>query len=154
MNRIALVSQRLMLFASLMLVGCASDVVRGDREALRQQVIETERAFAQSMVRRDFAAFAALVDEEAVFLSDNGPARGKQAVLDRWRKLFEKPQAPFSWAPGQVEVLDSGNLALSTGPVYDAKGKRVATFTSVWRLEAPDRWRIIFDKGDDACDGQ
>ena len=28
----------------------------------------------------------------------------------------------------------------------------VATFTSVWRLEAPGTWRIVFDKGNDVCD--
>lgn len=49
-------------------------------------------------------------------------------------------------------VLDSGTLALSTGPVRDPKGKLVATYTSIWRLEAPGTWRIVFDKGNDACD--
>ena len=43
-------------------------------------------------------------------------------------------------------------LALSTGPVRDAYGREFATFTSIWRLEAPGVWRIVFDKGDDTCD--
>lgn len=29
-------------------------------------------------------------------------------------------EAPFSWEPAQVEVLDSGTLALSSGPVCPA----------------------------------
>jgi hypothetical protein len=49
-------------------------------------------------------------------------------------------------------VLDSGTLALSSGPVRDRAGKLVGTFTSVWRLESPATWRIILDKGDDACE--
>jgi hypothetical protein len=36
--------------------------------------------------------------------------------------------------------------------VYDPGGKLVATFTSIWRLEAPGVWRIVFDKGNDVCD--
>jgi ketosteroid isomerase-like protein len=51
-----------------------------------------------------------------------------------------------------VEVLASGQLALSTGPVRDSKGKVIGTFTSIWRLEAPGKWRIVFDKGSPVCD--
>ena len=51
-----------------------------------------------------------------------------------------------------MEVLDSGTLALSSGPVHDPQGKLAATFTSIWRLEAPGIWRIIFDKGNEVCD--
>jgi hypothetical protein len=36
--------------------------------------------------------------------------------------------------------------------VYDAKGKLFARFNSVWRLEAPGKWHIVFDKGQDLCD--
>ena len=52
-----------------------------------------------------------------------------------------------------MEVLDSGTLALSSGPVHDAGGKLVAEYNSIWRLEAQDgAWRIIFDKGSKACE--
>lgn len=49
-------------------------------------------------------------------------------------------------------MLDSGTLALSSGPVYDPAGRNFATFTSIWRLEAPGVWRIVFDKGNENCD--
>jgi hypothetical protein len=66
--------------------------------------------------------------------------------------LFEDPAAPFSWEPETVEVLDSGKLALSSGPVLNSEGKVFAIFTSIWRLEAPGEWRIIFDKGNRFCE--
>ncbi len=66
--------------------------------------------------------------------------------------FFEPPAAPFSWQPETVEVLDSGTLALSTGPVRDAGGKLISRFTSIWRLEAPGQWRIVFDKGNRVCE--
>jgi hypothetical protein len=50
-----------------------------------------------------------------------------------------------------VVVLDSGALALSSGPVRNPAGERVATFQSVWRLEADGQWRIVFDKGSRDC---
>jgi hypothetical protein len=49
-------------------------------------------------------------------------------------------------------VLDSGALALSSGPVTGPGGEQLGTFTSIWRLEAPGTWRIIFDKGNKACE--
>ena len=118
---------------------------------LAGQVRDTERSFAQTMADRDFDAFTAFLSEEAVFFSGNTPLRGKQAVADAWEGYFNGPDAPFSWAPELVEVLESGSLALSSGPVRDPAGNRVATFTSIWRLEQDGRWRIIFDKGSRDC---
>jgi len=119
---------------------------------LQQQVADTERTFAASMADRDFDAFTELLADEAVFFSGETTLRGKHQVAEVWKAYFDGPAAPFSWEPQRVEVLDSGKLALSTGPVRDAEGNLVATFTSIWRLEAPGQWRIIFDKGNRACD--
>jgi len=120
--------------------------------ALREQVFATERAFARTMAERDFAAFTSFVSEEAVFFTGPTPLRGKAQVAAGWKRFFEKKEAPFRWEPAEVEVLDSGSLALSSGPVHDPAGKQIATFTSVWRQEAPGVWRIVLDKGDAACD--
>ncbi len=119
---------------------------------IQQVVADTERAFARTMAERDHAAFVRFVSEEAVFFSGTKVLRGKQQVADAWKPYYQGPTAPFSWQPDQVEVLQSGALALSSGPVRDANGKLIATFSSVWRLEAPGVWRIVFDKGNEVCD--
>ena len=116
-----------------------------------QTVEETERAFADTMAQRDFEKFKSFLAEEAVFFSRETALRGKQQIADAWEAYFKEPQAPFSWEPKSVEVLESGTLAWSTGPVYDAEGKVIATFNSVWQLDASHQWRIIFDKGNAAC---
>ena len=122
---------------------------------ISQTVQETERAFADTMAQRDFEGFKAFISEEAVFFSGSGASsgvlRGKQQVADAWEVFFKDPLAPFSWEPEHVEVLDSGTLAWSTGPVYDPNGKLLGTFNSVWQLDASNQWRIIFDKGSDVC---
>jgi ketosteroid isomerase-like protein len=111
-----------------------------------EEVRATETAFARTMVLRDHAAFATFLSEETIFFSPNA-LRGKKAVADAWARFYEKPDAPFSWEPDTVEVLASGNLALSSGPVYDPKGNLIGRFMSIWRQEAPSVWKIIFDKG-------
>src|SRR5262245_55503017 len=119
----------LLLAASLATSGAQTDVA-----ALAAQVTAAERAFAKTMANRDHAAFVSFLADEAVSVPDSGPAlRGKQAVAAGWKRLYEGPQAPFSWDPDRVEVLDSGTLALSSGPVRDPQGNRAGTFNSVWR---------------------
>jgi ketosteroid isomerase-like protein len=110
-----------------------------------------EQAFADSMAERDFDAFRSFLSEEAVFWSGDTVDRGKSAVAARWAAFFDGPEAPFSWRPEQVEVLASGALAFSSGPVFDGAGIRTATYHSVWRLEKDGQWRIVFDKGARWC---
>ena len=117
----------------------------------QKSVMKTERAFAATMANRDFEKFKTFISEEAIFFSGEKPLRGRQQIADAWEGFFKEDTAPFSWEPEQVEVLDSGKLAWSTGPVYDAGGEKVATFNSVWQLDASKQWRIIFDKGNDVC---
>jgi ketosteroid isomerase-like protein len=119
--------------------------------ALTRQVFAAESSFAATLANRDTAAFAALVSPEAVFFGEKAVMRGKAAVVDGWRPLFAGPTAPFSWRPEVVEVLPSGTLALSSGPVHDPGGKQIGTFTSVWRREPDGTWRVIFDKGCPVC---
>jgi len=116
-----------------------------------RQVRAAETAFAKTMADRDWAAFKASISMEAVFFGSRGVWRGRDAVADGWKPYFEGERAPFSWEPDQVEALESGTLALSSGPVLDPEGKRIGTFQSVWRLEADGCWRIIFDKGCPPC---
>jgi ketosteroid isomerase-like protein len=130
----------------------AIGIARGARVApgdARQQVFRAEREFAATMARRDFEAFAVHLSREAVFMGPGGARRGKEAVAEAWRGYFDKPEAPFSWAPDAVEVLASGTLAYSSGPVRDAAGRQIGRFNSVWRLEGPGTWRVVFDRG---CD--
>jgi ketosteroid isomerase-like protein len=122
------------------------------REDRARQVREAELAFAGTMARRDHAAFGTFVADEAVFFGRQSVLRGKAAVVDGWKPFFEGADAPFSWEPETVEVLDSGTLALSSGPVRDPLGNRVGTFNSIWRREPDGRWRVIFDKGCPPCD--
>ncbi|MBS1859486.1 MAG: nuclear transport factor 2 family protein [Acidobacteria bacterium] len=118
---------------------------------LKEQVRATERAFARTMADRDHAAFTGFLSAEAVFFSAGGVLRGPAQVADAWKRYYEGPRAPFSWEPEQVEVLESGTLAMTSGPVYDPGRRRTGTFTSVWRREADGKWRIVFDKGCPPC---
>lgn len=140
-----------LLLAATLTGGCASMSRPADVAALEQEVTRTERAFAQTMADRDHEAFRSFLAEEAVFFSDEDVLRGKDAVAEAWKPSFEDAAAPFAWEPDQVTVLDSGTLALSTGPVYAPDGRLTGRFQSIWRRERNGEWRIVFDKGSPVC---
>ena len=118
---------------------------------LKRQVVDSERAFAATMRARDLAGLQPLRRRRSHFLLPARAAlRGRAAIVDAWRSYFAGPTAPFSWEPDQVEVVDSGTLAYSGGPVRDRGGKVVGRFNSIWRLEAPGQWKMVFDRGENS----
>lgn len=144
-------SARSFFFVTFTLLAVHSAAGQTSDELVRQ-VREAETAFAQTLAMRDAAAFAEYVAEEAVFFDGDEALRGREAVVAGWRPYFEGTQAPFSWAPEHVEVLASGTLALTSGPVRDPDGRQIGTFNSVWRRDGDGRWRVVFDKGCPPCD--
>jgi ketosteroid isomerase-like protein len=119
---------------------------------LTRQVFAAESSFAATMANRDPIAFGRFVAPEAVFFGRSSVMRGKTAVLDGWRAFFVEPSAPFSWKPETVEVVASGTLAHSSGPVHNAEGRLIGTFNSIWRREPDGTWLVVFDKGSPVCD--
>jgi ketosteroid isomerase-like protein len=139
------------LAGAVMVVTCAGFAVGAEPlQALQAHVRDRERAFAKTMADRDHAAFATFVSEEAVFMGAT-PFRGRAAVAEGWRRFFETKAAPFAWEPERVEVIDSGTLAISSGPVFDPAGQRIGTFNSTWRREADGVWRVVIDIGCPPC---
>jgi len=131
------------------LAACTTPMPKPGNAVLQKQVADTERAFARTMADRNLEGFATFVADDAIFFSGPEPRRGKAQVVEWWSRFFAAgTPAPFSWDPDQVEVLVSGALAWSTGPVRDPQGRVVSRFNSIWRREADGTWRIVFDKGE------
>lgn len=111
------------------------------------EVRAREIAFAKTMADRDMDEFLTFVSPEAIFFDGSGSLRGRDAIALGWAPFFEGSVAPFSWHPDVIEVLESGRLALSSGPVTSASGEAIGRFNSVWRKDGDGQWRVVFDKG-------
>ena len=131
-----------MKFATLLLTLALTTPTLADAV---EDVRQAEIAFAKAFADRDKEKFFSMIANDATFLSGLTTARGKQAVVARWSRFFESPQAPFSWGPERVSVSADGKLGLSTGPVFDPKGNHVGDYISTWRKEADGSWKIVFD---------
>ena len=112
-----------------------------------EEVRAREIAFAQTMADRDLDAFISFISPEAVFFNGNQPLRGIDEIVEDWERYFQGEAAPFSWSPDLVQVLDSGRLAISSGPVVAASGEAAGRFNSIWRKDSDGQWRVVFDKG-------
>jgi ketosteroid isomerase-like protein len=112
----------------------------------------TEETFAKTMADRDHQAFISFLADETVFFGRLGELRGRDVVAAAWKPLFEGAEPPFSWQPDVATVLDSGHLGLTSGPVLAPDGRRIGTFTSVWRREPDGSWKIVFDRGCPDCE--
>ena len=139
------------LAAALLTAAFATAAPAAATEELKKQVADTERAFAATMKARDHAAFVRFLADETIFFNGKQPLVGKETVAAKWKSYFDAKDAPFSWEPDTVEVVASGTLAYSSGPVYDPSGKVISRFNSIWRQVAPGKWEIVFDRGEPVC---
>ena len=133
--------------AALWIAAMAAGIEVAAQQNWTADVEAREIAFAATMADRDFNAFLTFISPEAVFFNGNEPLRGRDAIASAWAPFFDGRTAPFSWHPDVVEVLASGALALTSGPVRDPTGAVVGRFNSVWRREPDGVWMVVFDKG-------
>lgn len=130
-----------------------------DFAARREEVRRTELAFAAAVMENRPADFAALLDDEAVFVGGAGVTRGRDAIVAAWAGFFTEGRPYFEWHPEIVELSADGDLGLTRGPwtlratapdgtVREQSG----LFNSVWRRQGDGSWRIVFDAGC-ACPG-
>lgn len=124
-------------------------------EVKTNEVRCAEIAFSLALETRDQAAFASMIDPDARFVSGRSQVlQGRDRVVEAWSGLFEEERNLLVWRPMVVEVLASGDLALSRGP-YRLTGKGEdgedfeawGFYNSTWRLNPEGRWQVVFDAG-------
>ncbi len=112
-----------------------------------------EIGFSRSVEIQDHDRFASFIDPDARFVG-NKVDRSREAIAEAWAVFFTGDLPSIKWRPQFVEVLESGDLALSRGPyrIIDKNDQGETTeawgtYNSVWRLNAEGEWLIVFDAG-------
>jgi ketosteroid isomerase-like protein len=123
------------------------------RADLAQDVRCREVGFSRSVEAHDLESFSSFVDSDARFVGSRVD-RGREAVTKAWAVFFTGDLPSIKWRPQIIEVLETGDLALSRGlyRVIDKDENGAAreswgTFNSVWRLNADGQWLVVFDAG-------
>jgi len=112
-----------------------------------------EIGFSKSVETQDRQRFASFIDPDARFVGGKVD-RGREAIAEAWAVFFAGDLPSIKWRPQFIEILESGDLALSRGPYRiinrNEQGEETeawGTYNSVWRLSADGEWLIVFDAG-------
>lgn len=130
----------------LLLLAGASDPAAALREA--------DRAMDRAVAAHDAAAFAALVDEQALWGGPTGLLDGRAAVAASWSRFTAPGGASLRWSPLEAVLSRSGDLGYTIGTwrlegkepdgkVQSAEGR----YLTVWRKGKDGAFRAVFDMG-------
>lgn len=150
MNRPFLQLGLVVLILSMALPGSADPTT--DLEKEEEAVRAADLELAERVAARNVEGFKALIAADAVFLGAR-VARGPDQVAADWARYFDPESGQtLEWAPVEVTVAGSAELAFSIGNyVYRqriAEGEpRVASgeYLTVWRKNELGRWQVVAD---------
>ena len=140
-----------MLFVLCCLPGLACNSGKSP-EALRQEVQDAERAFAEMAasagVPEAFLAFAA---EDVVLMRGNTLLHGKEE-MQAYFAAGTLRDVRLQWEPAFVDVSKAGDLAYTYGPytfsARDTSGAPVEStgfFHTVWKRQKDGTWKFVWD---------
>ena len=137
------------LYLLLGSIGAAGHT-RTETDAVREQLMAQERAFAHHSVEHGMrAAFLEYFAENGVNFAPE-PGNTRQRFLARPEGI---EKFVLDWHPAIAVVSEAGDLGFTTGP-YTLKGRSPGTvdarqgmFFSIWRKDAKGVWRVAVDGG-------
>ncbi|MFN3839374.1 MAG: YybH family protein [Cyclobacteriaceae bacterium] len=140
-----------LLFLFVTLAACQAN---DDSEALRLEVLETDKNFNRMAQEKGIAAaFIFYADENVV-----KPAPGRQPIVGKFALMESFKNNPLGestlrWSPLKAEA--SGNLGYTFGgytlQTKSEDGLRdtvlYGTYVSIWKRKNDGSWRYVFDTG-------
>jgi uncharacterized protein (TIGR02246 family) len=118
-----------------------------DEKAIRGQVDH----WLQLVKSKDAAAIAGMYTDDGAVMPPNGPiGKGHDAIQKTWASMMQTPGFDLSFAPEQIIVSSSGDMALDRGTYKLAvapKGKAqndTGKYVVVWR-KIGGEWKAAAD---------
>ena len=142
-------------FFSILLLfnSCNTKKEPNNREAFRNEIINTERDFEKAARDKGIKeAFYSFADENAVIKRGNDSLiTGKENI----KNFYSKPvfrEAEVTWKPDFTDVSADGTLGYTYGKYIwkskDKNGRRTefrGVFHTVWKRQADGTWRYVWD---------
>jgi ketosteroid isomerase-like protein len=135
--------------------GYAGAARPGDRDALRAQVFDADRAFAArarvlAPTKGFGPSFPEFADRNAMLFRPDGVRWGVEEVA----RVYSESEAgeELSWAPVAGGAAASGDLAWTAGTaIYQAPGEKGARsytkYLTIWARQPDGSWRWLLDAG-------
>lgn len=140
------------ILASLVLLpGTAT--AADERSALRQALMEADRAFARDTAEEGSGAWADWFADDGLIVTSEGPlAEGREAVRRLVSGFLDDPNLIFTWEPERAEVAAAGDMGWTVGR-YRAERKgpegepqvRTGRYLTVWTRQPDGGWKVALD---------
>lgn len=113
-----------------------------------QQIIETEKAFAQASIDKGTkAAFLDFLSKESIVFDKSMPVNG----LEYWQKNDFK--GVLTWQPTSAEIAGSSDLGYTVGNYQihttkaEEKPSTFGSFVTLWKKQVDNSWKVAVDMG-------
>ncbi|MFW6076187.1 MAG: YybH family protein [Hyphomicrobiales bacterium] len=122
-----------------------------DTAADEQQIRDLEQQWLAAVEERDLDAIVALFAEDGRILPPNAePAMGRDSVREAWSGILELPELEPSFAPTDVRVADSGDIAYTIGTyqlAFEDEGEPVqdsGKYVDIWE-KVDGEWKMMVE---------
>jgi ketosteroid isomerase-like protein len=135
--------------ACVCLLMCVGAFGAGPEEVIMQADRDFNKATQEKRAEGWLSYFA--LDEAAL---QDPPTVGRQAITERYQKLFSDPNFTLTWEPVKGEVFPAGKVGYTTGKYMarfkNKEGKWMEShghYITLWRKQADGSWKIVGDSG-------
>ena len=138
----------------LLVYSCSLKTEKVSMELWKQEILETEKNFAEMAGAEGISkAFLHYAADDAVLMRNNKLVIGKKDLI----VFFENStstlnEVSLTWKPDFVDVSASGDLGytyghftFSSADSSGAKVENIGVFHTVWKRQADDSWRFVWD---------
>jgi len=140
---------RRLVCASAFLLMCLGALAAGPEE----QIMQADRDFNKATQEKRAEGWLSYFSLDEAALQDP-PTIGKQAITERYQKLFANPDFTLTWEPVKAEVFPAGTVGYTTGKYVarfkNKEGKRMEShghYITLWRKQEDGSWKIVGDSG-------
>lgn len=138
----------ILIASTALLAGCeraqqqdtaAQATIAADEQTIR----ETAERWGELVRNKDAAAIAQLYTEDGALMPPNMPiAKGRPAIQEVWAAMMQTPGFDLTFAPEQIAVAASGDMALDRGTYRLGEG--TGKYVVVWRKMGGE-WKAAAD---------
>ncbi len=128
---------------------CVGAFGAGPEDAIMQADRDFNKATQEKRAEGWLSYFA--LDEAAI---PNPPTVGRQAITERYQKLFSDPNFTLTWEPVKAEVFPAGTIGYTTGKYVarfkNKEGKWMESrghYITLWQKQENETWKIVSDTG-------
>ena len=118
-----------------------------------QQIRDLEQQWAEAVQDRDLDAIVNLFAEDGRVMPPNAePAMGRDSVRETWQGILDLPDLDLSFAPTEVHVAESGDMAYTIGNyrlAYQDEGQEEPTqesgkYVDIWE-KVDGEWKVMVE---------